>query len=376
MDETVSPGTAPAVTALQATGPLSVAPADEMPPGVLVENDTVPVETFAQDPDPAVDWLDPSGIGQTREPVLPPAPPEPPGGPGYQYDYVSPALAALDIARAELGTIGGSKYKQYWNAPSTAAWCGYFACWVLRKAGITDGPATGWTPNIVQWGKDRGKWKTADAHPGDLILFMWPTVSKNGRGTPPVCHVGLVETVNADGTLTTIEGNTSAKVNGSQYNGNVCARKVRKSNVVGFVTIFEGSITPQTADPVRQDVQSILHGLGFYTGPIDGVTDPTAAVTAFQLAAGLVQDGTLGPVSRAAAALVPPFPGSTEQGQTSAATKAYQQRLHDRGAVIDVDGIHGPQTSSVLRSFQQAHGLEVDGIGGPQTWTALYTRAA
>jgi len=346
----------------QATSP---AGADELPPGVLVANDPVPVETFAADPDPVADWLDPTGVGQTREPADQPS--------LVPQDDI--AGAVLAVARAELGTIGGARYRQYWKAPATAAWCAYFACWVLRKAGVGDGPATGWTPTIVRWGKDRGRWKTSGARPGDLVLFQWPTVPSTGRGDPPVCHVGIVETVHADGTLTTIEGNTSAKVHGSQYNGNVCARKVRATHVVGFVSVDDTPPDePPTTDLARQEVQTILHTLGFFAGPVDGVTDPAAATRAFQRAAGLTEDAVFGPVSRAAAALVPAFPGSTERGHSGAATRAFQQRLHDRGATIDVDGVHGPHTSSVLAAFQKANGLDVDGVGGPQTWTALYAR--
>ena len=151
----------------------------------------------------------------------------------------------LDIARAEIGTVGGQKYRAPFGV-NTGAWCAYFVCWVLRTAGMptSQHPWTGWTPGIVTWAKDRGRWKTTDPRPGDLVLFMWPDVSSKRRGTPPVCHVGIVEAVNADGSLTTIEGNTSGNAGGSQYNGNLCARRRRSSNIQGFVALTYDASTP------------------------------------------------------------------------------------------------------------------------------------
>jgi peptidoglycan hydrolase-like protein with peptidoglycan-binding domain len=38
---------------------------------------------------------------------------------------------------------------------------------------------------------------------------------------------------------------------------------------------------------------------------------------------------------------------------------------------LEVDGIYGPKTESVVSSFQRVAHLHVDGITGPQTWHAL-----
>lgn len=51
----------------------------------------------------------------------------------------------------------------------------------------------------------------------------------------------------------------------------------------------------------------------------------------------------------------------------------WQQRLHDRGWNITVDGWYGPASASVCRQFQQEKGLSpVDGIVGPVTWGAAF----
>ena len=69
----------------------------------------------------------------------------------------------------------------------------------------------------VRWGNHRK---------GDVVLFDF-----NHNGTSD--HIGIVESANKDGTITTIEGNTSA---GSNTNGGQVQRRTRyKSQVNYFV---------------------------------------------------------------------------------------------------------------------------------------------
>lgn len=79
---------------------------------------------------------------------------------------------------------------------------------------------------------------------------------------------------------------------------------------------------------------------------------------------------------------IPSGPGQgayISQGITGPMVREMQQRLHDRGWPIGVDGIFGPQTRAVVVAFQQdstAHGwpLAADGLVGPKTWDALWNR--
>lgn len=65
-------------------------------------------------------------------------------------------------------------------------------------------------------------------------------------------------------------------------------------------------------------------------------------------------------------------------GSQGADVEKMQQAFADAGYDIDVDGIYGEQTASVVRKYQQDYGLDVDGMAGAQTLGKLYqnTQAA
>jgi cell wall-associated NlpC family hydrolase len=82
-----------------------------------------------------------------------------------------------------------------------APWCAYFVSWCAAQAGapIGDrGQGLGSVAEIADWARRTGR-LVSQPQPGDLILF----------GTE---HVGIVETVNPDGSLVTVEGNASDAV--------------------------------------------------------------------------------------------------------------------------------------------------------------------
>lgn len=53
--------------------------------------------------------------------------------------------------------------------------------------------------------------------------------------------------------------------------------------------------------------------------------------------------------------------------------RRWQQRMHDRGWVIDPDGLYGNQSGDVCEAFQREKGLGVDRLIGPITWAAAWT---
>jgi surface antigen len=85
------------------------------------------------------------------------------------------------------------------GAQAGEPWCAYFVSWAAQQAGTpigSDGQGLGSVAGITDWAQQNGRLLPASATPqaGDLILF----------GTR---HVGIVKSVNPDGTLTTVEGN-------------------------------------------------------------------------------------------------------------------------------------------------------------------------
>jgi hypothetical protein len=117
------------------------------------------------------------------------------------------ALAAaesqLGVSEQPPGSNDGPGLQTYRDAVAGAApgepWCAYFASWAAAQAGApigANGQGLGSVAEITDWAASTGRLlpSTATPQPGDLILF-------GDR------HVGLVESVNPDGTLTTVEGN-------------------------------------------------------------------------------------------------------------------------------------------------------------------------
>jgi hypothetical protein len=85
------------------------------------------------------------------------------------------------------------------GAQAGQPWCAYFASWAALQAGAPvgdNGQGSGSVEGIADWAGRTGRLMPPGSTPapGDLVLF-------GGR------HVGVVEAVNPDGTLQTVEGN-------------------------------------------------------------------------------------------------------------------------------------------------------------------------
>lgn len=127
--------------------------------------------------------------------------------------------------------------------------------------------------------------------------------------------------------------------------------------------------------------QRELNRMG-YTADVDDIfgDETRKATVAFQHAAGIEEDGVVGPATRAKASQVPGFPGLTRPGQGSrrapnAVTRAYQQVLRNRGwRKMAVDGIHRDGTTAIIKAFQVEKRLDRDGVGGRDVWAAAHTR--
>lgn len=145
------------------------------------------------------------------------------------------------------GTSSGSKdYTEYgrWYG-SYDMWCAMFVSWCANQARISTNvvPKHSYTPTGLQTFKDWGRAYTRaqvekgsyTPQPGDIIYF------KSARNNNPTNHVGIV-TGYHNGTVYTIEGNSSKKVAERSYSISnteivyICCPKYENSNGGTIVT--------------------------------------------------------------------------------------------------------------------------------------------
>jgi cell wall-associated NlpC family hydrolase len=132
---------------------------------------------------------------------------------------VATAAAEVGVREEPPGSNDGARIAEYRTATQGAGvgpWCAYFVSWVGARSGTPLGPGgtgQGWVPAVQEWLEREGRWVTPSqgvARPGDLVIF-----DRDGDGTTD--HIGLVESVEPDGRVHTIEGNSSDAVNRRSY---------------------------------------------------------------------------------------------------------------------------------------------------------------
>jgi peptidoglycan hydrolase-like protein with peptidoglycan-binding domain len=127
-----------------------------------------------------------------------------------------------------------------------------------------------------------------------------------------------------------------------------------------------------------KELQTHLVIINYAVGHIDGIFGPltVAAVKRFQKAHNLVQDGIVGPKTRAAIEQALSYPGHIFQAKKPYPLEkkvGYVQRLGNLlGSALEVDNIYGPNTAKFVKKFQRKHHLKKDGIVGPKTWKAMF----
>jgi hypothetical protein len=130
-------------------------------------------------------------------------------------------------AQAEVGTVEVPNNKTKYGAFTKhdgMPWCGSFIMWLANEVKFKGMPNCVYTPAGATGFQGQGRWanhESAKPKPGDIVFFTF-----DNKG---IEHVGLVVKDNGDGTVTTIEGNTSPdkKPTGSQANGGEVCVKIR-----------------------------------------------------------------------------------------------------------------------------------------------------
>lgn len=256
------------------------------------------------------------------------------------------ALDVLNQARRWIGTqetpLGSNHVRGItdWYGIGNGAWCAMFVSRAFFDAGLPQdatipGKGFAYCPSGVNWYRKNGRWKTSNPKPGDVVFFKWP-------GSDRAEHVGIVESVNSDGSINTIEGNTNKA---GSAEGLYCMRQRRKSYIMGYGTpAFDGTSAPKP--PAIGEAP----GWGFVN--VDGEFGPQ---TVRALQASLNSTGANPPLS-------------VDGGYGPATKRALQARLNHTNGPVAIDGNVGPQT---IRALQAHVGAGVDGNWGSETTRRL-----
>ena len=111
--------------------------------------------------------------------------------------------AVVDIAKSQVGNVGGQPYWSWYGFNSRVEWCACFVSWCYGQMGLSEPRFAACQSQGIPWFQSHGQWggrDYANIAPGDAIFFDWDL---DGSAD----HVGLV--VGTDGSrVYTVEGNT------------------------------------------------------------------------------------------------------------------------------------------------------------------------
>lgn len=169
------------------------------------------------------------------------------------------AKQIIDKALSYLGTYDGGNNNVIFNthyygkavSGSAYPWCCAFVWDIFRMCGASDifngGEPTAYCPTVLNWGKSNGLTvNKANGQYGDIVLFDW-----NGDGIAD--HIGLIISKNADGSYTTVEGNTA---NSNYSNGGWVLKMIRYQwQIIGIVRPkYNGTTSTVTTTQSKPDI--------------------------------------------------------------------------------------------------------------------------
>ena len=111
--------------------------------------------------------------------------------------------AVVDIAKSQVGNVGGYPYWSWYGFNGRVEWCACFVSWCYNQMGLSEPRFAGCTSGGMAWFTSHGQWgdrNYTNIAPGDAIFFDW-----NNSGDAD--HVGIV--IGTDGErVYTVEGNS------------------------------------------------------------------------------------------------------------------------------------------------------------------------
>ena len=111
--------------------------------------------------------------------------------------------AIVDLAKRQVGNVGGQPYWSWYGFNSRVEWCACFVSWCYGQMGLSEPRFAACQSQGIPWFTSRGQWGARgyeNIAPGDAIFFDWDL---DGSAD----HVGLV--IGTDGSrVYTVEGNS------------------------------------------------------------------------------------------------------------------------------------------------------------------------
>ncbi|MCI1829827.1 MAG: CHAP domain-containing protein [Actinomyces sp.] len=277
--------------------------------------------------------------------------------------------SALQIAQNETGysyyadVEAGSKYGRWaaaydsWSylGANGVPYCAMFVSWVLYQAGV---PNIG--HQVVQINTETMRNAAAsdgrlvpfrDAQPGDLILYDW---DEDGRTD----HIGFFVRETENGTVRTIEGNTSrSDGRGDGYVSN----KERP---------IDNAVFPYLMRPYYEDAGAFTPGSPVWDGETPFPDYPTGQVevdgywgarttTALQQVYGQTVDGVISSQDRTWQAQNPGLTSGWNWVGDAEGSQIIMEMQRRYWNVSPADGLIGPTT---IRAMQRHYGTTVDGV--------------
>ena len=109
----------------------------------------------------------------------------------------------VDIAKRQVGNVGGRPYWSWYGFNSRVEWCACFVSWCYGQTGLSEPRFAACQSQGIPWFTSRGQWGARgyeNIAPGDAIFFDWDL---DGSAD----HVGIV--IGTDGSrVYTVEGNS------------------------------------------------------------------------------------------------------------------------------------------------------------------------
>ena len=207
----------------------------------------------------------------------------------------------------------------------------------------------------------------ANRKKGDIVLFDF-----NNNGTSD--HIGIVVSVNSDGSITTVEGNTGS---GNNTNGGQVQKRTRyKSQVNYFVRpkytkdvtadmVIATALAEVGIKESPKNSNKVKYNVWFYGSNKSAFWCCTFVCWVFAH----VQEPAK-PITKPTGKYSGTIPAPTlKKGSKGEAVKNLQKFLTWYGIKLTADGEFGGNTYNALVVFQKTEGIGADGVYGNQSYT-------